>query len=306
MRVLAHVHTFNDADIIDRTIAALQGQTRPLEEILIVDNASADGTLERPSVRNCTVLRHPENRGTSGTVHSGFRYALDHDYDWIWLFDADSLPAPDALERLLDFCASLPRSVQDQIGFLACRSSDIAGQVFFPGAIFSRRGLSWSKPVPGRPDYPCDFTLWSGCLYRLAAVNRIGLPNPDYVLDWGEIEYAYRMTKAGYKGFIHQEAVLHHNIRGQAAVSHTAGDADRSALPPIRCYYNCRNALYFSLYEFTEGLLAGRLWMFVRLAFGLLVLLVQLVLPPRRHGPHLRACARGIWHGVTGNITARY
>ena len=35
MRVLAHIHTFNDADIIDRTIEAVLRQTRPVDGILV-------------------------------------------------------------------------------------------------------------------------------------------------------------------------------------------------------------------------------------------------------------------------------
>jgi GT2 family glycosyltransferase len=62
MRVLAQITTFNAVDLIDRTIEALQQQTRPVDEILVVDNASSDGTLQRPSVRNVTVIRHQEIR----------------------------------------------------------------------------------------------------------------------------------------------------------------------------------------------------------------------------------------------------
>jgi len=97
MRVLAHIHTFNDADIIDKTIEAVLRQTQPVDGILVVDNASSDGTLDQPSLKHATVLRLPENTGTSGAVHVGMQFALDHDYDWIWVFDADSVPEPDAL-----------------------------------------------------------------------------------------------------------------------------------------------------------------------------------------------------------------
>ena len=89
MRVLAHIHTFNDADIIDRTIAAVTRRTRPDAEILVIDNGSSDDTLDRPSLRRATVLRHRKNLGTSGSVRTGFAYALDHGFDWIWIFDAD-------------------------------------------------------------------------------------------------------------------------------------------------------------------------------------------------------------------------
>ncbi len=87
MRVLAHIHTFNDADIIDRTIAAILRQSRPVDEILVVDNGSSDDTLDQLSLQHATVLRHPENLGTSGSVHTGFAYALKQGFDWIWIAD---------------------------------------------------------------------------------------------------------------------------------------------------------------------------------------------------------------------------
>jgi GT2 family glycosyltransferase len=48
----------------------------------------------------------------------------------------------------------------------------------------------------------------------LAAVRRVGLPNPDYFIDRGELEYMYRVMKAGYKAFIHRDAVIRHNVGG--------------------------------------------------------------------------------------------
>ena len=307
MRVLAHIHTFNDADIIDRTIAAVLGQTHAVDEILLVDNASSDDTLEQPLIKKTTVLRHAENQGTSGAVYSGVRYALEHDYDWIWVFDADSIPEPDALEKLLDLYAGFPSSLQQETAFLACLHFNVQDGNPQHGGLFTRRGLAPSWPVPGARHYPCHYVIWSGCLYRLAAIRKIGLPNANYVLDWGEGEYGYRIMKAGYKGFIHQDAILHHNIRGRTSmipVEVKLGPAKLTLyeFPPIRCYYTCRNVLYFGLYDFMEerfGFMRGVGWRVFRMPLGFM-------LRPRTHAAHILACIRGLWHGITGNIAARY
>jgi rhamnosyltransferase len=306
MRVLAHIHTFNDADIIDRTIEAVLRQTRPVDGLLIVDNASTDSTVERPSLRNAVVLRHRENLGTSGAVVTGFRFALERDYDWIWIFDADSVVRPDALERLLGLYAGWPRSLQDETGFLACLPRNQRDDQPYHGGVFSRHGIILVRPPPEENYYPCHVTIWSGCLYRLAAVRKIGLPDPNYVLDWGEFEYSYRVMRAEYKGFIYQDAVLQHNIRGNPSlnpINLKLGPIYRTfyEFPPIRCYYTCRNALYFALYEAAEGfdMLRGMAW-------RVLLLTLNFLLRPRNHGGQILACLRGIWHGVTGNIRARY
>jgi glycosyltransferase involved in cell wall biosynthesis len=308
MRVLAHIHTFNDADVVNATITALQEQTRPPDEILVVDNASSDDTPQQPSLKNATVIRHLENRGTSGAVHTGIGYALEHGYDWIWIFDADSRPEPDALERLLDLYSELSPRLQQEIAFIGCANRDLRDGAPHHASIFDRGGLRKVLPDPGERYYCCHVNIWSGSFYRLAAVRRIGLPNADYVLDWGESEYGYRILKSGYKGLIARDAILHHNVRGFAhltPIEITRGTATVTIydLAPIRYYYMSRNRFYFALYHFAEQ----RWRLVVRELLGQLGLMLPLVVDrPWNHGRHILACLRGLWHGFTGHIAARY
>src|SRR6266567_7449172 len=316
MRVLAHIHTFNDADIIDRTIESVRRQTRPVDGILVVDNASTDGTIEQPSLQHATILRHGENLGTSGTVIAGMQFALEHGYDWIWVFDADSAPEPDALERLLELYTGWPQDLQDQTAALACLPYNQVDGLPLHGSLVTQLGRVVVRPAPEERVYPFHVTVWSGTLYRLAAVRDIGLPNPDYVLDWGEYEYGYRVMKAGYKAFIHQDAVMKHNVRGSQSlipVKLKVGPACVRAyeFPAIRCYYLCRNGIYFNLYEVAKGrfdLLRGALWRIrsrrqLGLARGavwsVLLFSMNFLVRPRNHGRQIAACFRGIWHGVT-------
>src|SRR5216683_2884763 len=124
MKVLAHIHTFNDADIIDRMLDAVQTQTRPPDAVLLVDNASTDGTLDRAFPECVTVIRNSENLGTSGAIPIGFKYALEHSFDWMWILDSDSVPEPEALERLLELYASWPQSLREETAFIACLPRD--------------------------------------------------------------------------------------------------------------------------------------------------------------------------------------
>ena len=320
MRVLAHIHTFNDADIIAGTIAAVLRQTRAVASILLVDNASQDGTLSRSFPPEVTVIRNRENLGTSGAVRIGFEYALARQFDWIWVLDADSVPEPDALQTLLDLYESWPAARQQEIGFLACVPYNQPEHAPLHGRLFTPNGRMLIEPKPDERYYGCHVTIWSGCLYRLSAVRRIGLPNQDYVLDRGELEYAYRVMKRGYKGYMHRDAVIKHNIRGSPALAYThlkLGPVTLKCyeLPPIRVYYTCRNTIYFTLYDFAErrfsemwriGPSAERPGWFTGVAWRVMLLTVNFLLRPRGHARQIAACFRGIWHGLTGNIAARY
>jgi hypothetical protein len=48
-----------------------------------------------------------------------FAHALEHGFDWVWIFDADSVPQPDTLENLVAFFERLPPEKQEQVCFLA-------------------------------------------------------------------------------------------------------------------------------------------------------------------------------------------
>jgi len=305
MRILGHIHTLNDEEVIDRSLQALLAQTYPLDGILVVDNGSTDGTLKRSFPQHVTVIRHPENRGTSGAVVTGMQYALEKGYDWIWLFDADSAPRGDALKKLVDLYQSFPSDVREQIWFVASLPVDAATQEPWHGTRFTPRGPKSVQPDPAQAFYECDVAMWTGSLYRLARVQRVGLPSVDYVLDGGECEYGYRGKRLGYRAFVHQGSILDHNIGCQPAArftSHRLGPLSFKLLElaPIRWYYASRNNLYFWLYEYHER----NLYHVLREFSSFLNHLTKFVLLLRR--PELTACLRGMRDGLCKNMHHRY
>jgi glycosyltransferase involved in cell wall biosynthesis len=319
MRVLAHIHTFNEAAVIEQAIAGVELQTRRPDALIIVDNGSTDGTLDRAFPEWATIIRNPENVGVSGSIGNGIRYALEYGFDWIWLLDADAVADPEALATLLDEYASWPSSRQQEAAFIACLPLDQPDNDPRQGCLFTPHGRVVVAPAPDQRCYQCDLSIWSGCLYRLDAVKRIGLPNPDYFLDRGELEYSYRMVKAGYKGFIHQDAIVRQNIRGEPLPKRIRNGPitlDFFEAAPHRCYYICRNTLYFTIYDSTDGPLAKSRELFRVLAtpgrsapsgiaWQTALFTLNFALRPLSHGAQIRACLRGVWHGLTGNIAPR-
>ena len=317
MRVLAYTHTFNEAAVIGNAVEALLHQTRPPEGILIVDNASTDGTLDRTFPAQVSVIRNAANLGISAAIGIGFAYALEHGFDWMWILDTDSVPEFDALATMLNLYADWPSSLQDETAFIACLPVD-QGQPLH-GGMFTRNGRAVITPAPEQRCYACHLTIWSGSLFRLAAVRRIGFPNADYFIDRGELEYQYRVMKAGYKGFIHQDAVVRHNICGPSITAKLVRVGPINLkfyeLAPFRCYLICRNTLYFTLYNSTEGRLEKfrELWrlrsrpgrsLMSGVVWQVTLLTLNFALRPFTHGAQIRACLRGVWDGLTGNIAA--
>jgi len=326
MKILAHLHTFNDNDVIDLSLQAILNQTHPVDEILIVDNASTDQTLQRSFPDKVTIIRNKENLGTSGAVVAGMKYALEKNFDWIWVFDADSAPHEDALEHLVDLFRNFDEETKEKVWLLCClpmevpddavtspfslgliNYSGIKGQKPRHAVTFTDKGYERVKPDPDQTFYPCDGQIWSGCLYKMEAVRQVGLPSEDLVLDWAEYEYGYRGKRKGFQGITHQFSFYEHNIRRQASFQFTHYhwgiiNFKMIEMPPIRCYYVLRNTLYFWLHEYhirSFYTLAPRI-------FKALILITNFLLRPFSRTKELIACLRGTWDGVFKRLHCRY
>ncbi len=308
MRVLAHIHTFNDAGFIEQALDALLRQTRPPDAIVIVDNASTDGTLDRTFPEGVAVVRNSTNLGTSGAIRISFTQALAQEFDWAWILDPDSVPEPDALENLLAFFEHLPPSEErERVCFLACRLATGSGENEHRPMIFTDSTTEYA-PIEGEAAYTrCDYFMWSGCLFRMPAVIQIGLPSADYFTDLTEVEYAYRAHQLGLTSYIVNSGVLHQDVGRPPGVTARTWRFGPLSFPlfetaPLRSYYFSRNIIYFWLYEFRPYQPRGIFRSFVQA----LIFTTSFALRPGSQRRQLIACMRGLWDGLTGHIERRY
>jgi len=307
MRVLAHVHTLNDAGFIDQALDGLRRQTRPPDGIVVVDNGSTDGTVDRTFPEGVAVIRNGMNLGTSGAIIKGLEHALEKGFDWTWLFDADSVPEPDALEKLLAFYESLPPAEQERICFLACEMRNTESEVRHQPLRFTDSDLEFAAIDDDAPATQCDCFIWTGSLLRMKAVAKIGLPSADYVLDMAEVEYGFRARELGFRSYMVHGCINHQDVGrppGFAKGNWRFGPFSFRLLefPPIRCYYYIRNMLYFWLYQFRPRRPRRMVRSIVHAVFYPRTFAVR----PFSHGRQVIACLRGLGDGLTGRIDRRY
>ena len=103
-RVGVVIVTWNRKDYVLRLLDSIRRNAYPNWSVLVVDNASSDGSdaairREHPWVR---CLRNPVNLGGSGGFNTGLRHYLDEGYDYVWLLDNDVEVEPGALEVLIE------------------------------------------------------------------------------------------------------------------------------------------------------------------------------------------------------------
>jgi len=256
-RVCAVVVTFNRPQLLRRCLEGLRAQTRALDTVLVVDNASTDDTVAmlREEFAWCEVLELPSNVGGSGGFHAGVKQAFERGFEWIWLMDDDGVPAPDCLESLFRFNAGeeanerggtvLVPVQRDSTGLFYGFAYWRFGEMQITSQILEQheRGEAGATLVPrGR----APVFRFVGPLVSRRVIERAGLPREDYFIWFDDIEFALRVHKRGKTRvrFV-PDALFHHDFRAATReVTRWGKTRVRPFQPSWKLYYLARNHLY--------------------------------------------------------------
>ena len=232
-RIAAVVVTYNRAALLGEALAALLEQTRLPEAIVVIDNKSTDGTVDMlrdiglltgevdieassPIRRDATIeqkgvpvlvhyMRLPENTGSSGGQHAGIKLAYESGYDWFWCMDDDTIPYPDALEKLT--CCG---KIDDP------RTGALSSLVMWTDGTLHRmcmntfaKGLDWITEIQQGCCVPVETMAFVGVLYRREAVQAVGLPVKDFFIWVDDVEYSERIGAKYNIYFVVDSKVLH-------------------------------------------------------------------------------------------------
>jgi GT2 family glycosyltransferase len=261
--VTAIVPSHNRRDLLERILPLLCAQSRPPQEILVVDNASTDGSAEAAATLGARVLRMDRNTGFAAAVNRGVRESRT---DWLAIVNNDIEPAPDWLEQLLDGAQT------HQAWFATGKLLDAARRDVIDGTFdaLSRGACAW-RCGAGRPDGP----LWSqprsirfapltAALVRRELFERVGPLDEEFESYLEDVEFGLRCALAGCPGLYQPSAVAWH-----------AGSATLGVWHPQKVRRIARNQLLLVARHYPPGylwpILVGQaLWTLVALRHGAL------------------------------------
>jgi len=234
-QVVAIVVTYNRRDLLVECLAALRAQSRRPDRVVVVDNASTDGTADliRSEHQDVELLALSENQGGAGGFHEGLKHAHASGADWIWLMDDDTIARPDALDQLLrapEAMNGLPAPA-----LLASKVVWTDGSLHpmnHPG--FVRDDVERFLASSEHGFLPIRASTFVSLLVHRSAIDEHGLPHKHFFIWSDDIEYTARITRrrAGY--LVPDSVVLHKTKTAYTAVTDTGG----------RFYYHVRNSLY--------------------------------------------------------------
>lgn len=295
--IAAVVPSYNRRDALEKCIESLVHQTRRLDAILVIDNASTDGTNQMLETRfpgRFTLMRLPENTGSAGGFYEGIRTAYDSGYDWIWCMDNDAEPARDSLEILTASPAFLDPAVGALAALVIDQDSKVQAMHHKRAVIPFERGVPAEEVVDIRREIPLAANGWAGVLIRRGAIQTVGLPRKELFLFCDDIEYTYRISRTFKLVLIPASRVVHKsdsrnqgNLLG-GCVKSVRWPSDQ----PWRTYYDIRNRFFFVTRNARVSTLAFVLPLILVRKIGGVLLFDDLKLS--RIGTMLRAAKDGI------------
>ncbi len=258
-RIAAVVVTFNRLDLLRRLVGAL-ADTDGLDEILVVDNASTDGTTEwlRAAEADTERLhaRHlSDNTGGAGGFHEGLRWAVERGADLVWLMDDDGLPEPGCLRTLLDHAGDL-----DFWGPVVVDETDPERLVFpirLPGGTRVVHAMADVRAAATDGVIRDIVIPFNGVLLTRSLVQRIGLPRAEFFI-WGDDhEYRLRAERSGARIATVVDATVRHPSVGALGTPMAFGRTTYNDTPSdLKHYCMARNNL-LNLREYGGRLHAG-------------------------------------------------
>jgi len=215
----------------------------PADRVLVVDNASTDGTPERvraefPSVE---VLALGENRYFAGGVNAGLARALEGGADSVLVLNNDVVLDRGALGTLRAALAADPArgATSPKLFFY-----DPPDRIWFAGGVVSRgfallrhRGIHRTAGAFKDGARPIDYVSGAAALLSRRALTTVGLLDPDFVIYVEDADWSARAREAGFTLWYEPAA------RGWHHVSVTSG----GGLTPLKAYFRLRSgALYLT------------------------------------------------------------
>src|SRR5512138_3034202 len=190
---------FNGKRYLEKCLSSLESQTYRDFEVIVVDNASSDGSVDYlkagfPLVR---IVENKKNLGFAGGTNSGIRRA---EGEYILTLNNDT-----QVDRRFLECLAEPMQSDKSVGVCASKMLLPDGRINSAGICLSRSGAAWDRGIfeQDHGQYDCQQEVFGACagaaLYRKEMLDEIGLFDEDFFLYMEDVDLAFRAKLAGWK-----------------------------------------------------------------------------------------------------------
>ncbi|WP_143959323.1 glycosyltransferase family 2 protein [Litoribacter populi] len=212
-------------------------------EILLVDNGSHDGSGEklRNEYPELVFFQNVDNLGFTGGNNVGLNYALEKDYEYVLLLNNDVYLEADFLAKLVEAMEVNPNlgAVQPLIYNHPERE-----KIWKAGGDFLTTFASTISSSTLENHSGIFTTKWlTGCalMIRKEVLHKVGPLTPSYFAYFEDVDYSFRIKKAGYELAVVLDSKIYHIASGstKSKIKQKEG-----FLSPSAHYLNVRNQFF--------------------------------------------------------------
>lgn len=237
-RILAIVLNWNGGRAVEDCVEALLASRAVSLDVLVVDNASTDGSADPlEGRRGLQLIRNTSNLGYAAGNNVGLRWAHDRDYTFVAVINQDCRVEPECLAELYSFLSQDPTAgvAGPQILMEGSQLVESEGIAVCFNHVTAAMLNAGRLPSPGQSARRVDAVLGSALFLRVAAVAEVGYFDSRFFLYLEEVDLCYRLSLAGYGVYYLPTArAVHLGAAGQ--------DPQRRRL---KLYYLRRNSVLF-------------------------------------------------------------
>lgn len=224
-RVAVIVVTYNRKSLLMENINCLLEQSRrEILDIIVIDNASTDGTKDSLSKyissKQIIYINTGANLGGAGGFQYGIKYAASHNYDYIWVMDDDCMPQPTALEEFLN----VDRQLGTDYGFLS--SKVLWKDKTICTMNVQRRTVFKNVTDFSRPIVPVTMASFVSLFIPAKVVLDVGLPIKEFFIWTDDWEYTRRISRK-YKCYLANKSLVIHKSKSNIGANISNESLDR-------------------------------------------------------------------------------
>ena len=249
--------TWNRLEMLKLCVAAAR-KSASAADVLVVDNASTDGTGEWLAEQTgISVLSLPENSGGAGGFAAGMKWASEHGYDWVWIMDDDVVPLEGALDVIAENAA---RADVIQAAKYSADGTECVFEGLLDPRTMRRRRIPVSS-VPACGFAPCNVATFEGLFVSRKAIDAIGLPDAAFFYGLDDLFYGYRASESLRFIFVPRFVLKKQIDKSRAKI---LGRRFYSSSPQSR-YYHVRN--YWKVMRYLQAVGRGSWRMYMTYAY---------------------------------------
>jgi GT2 family glycosyltransferase len=285
--VWAVVLNWNGFDDTTLCIQSLKQADYPSLSIVIVDNASSDGSDRALEERfpEVPLLKHSSNDGYSAGNNIGIRYAMEHGADYVLVTNNDVVVEPEFLTPMVGI---LGRDAS--IGIVTCKAFFQSGSDKLYGTAgsihrFRCAGVGLPRELT---DTECSVGFVSGCIFlcKREVFETVGLLDERFFMYFEDLEFSRRAGKK-YRMIYTPRSVVYHK---------SGGGEGYQNFSPLYLYHMTRNRLWVFADEpfFYRSYVA--IYSFMLVAVKLMLLIMQRF--KGKPWPFVVSRTRALWNGL--------